>query len=309
MASSAQQQVKLERLAKEIAPRVQQRMERFVKIVMGGGDLRKPVSDALDEVGGDPEHGLERLKFMLSMLAHCTRMDVRATDVVDPKGKVRIKTKADVKSLIMAKLFSAGGAPLQLVHPDSGTLRAVLNVLFVIALVGGVLFGGGLAAAGAILTIVSPFFPSTNLDLRKIHDRVLFLGTILSAVLGAMVFYGAGGWAVHVPIQGIARDLRGCMKELMDVSEALAEIGAKPHDSPKQRREILRKCPGASMFAVLSPSGEPLTRGQMRAVMNKGNVGFFEMAYGGTGCFEEPRAGVTAMVLGAPARLLSALLG
>lgn len=43
-------------------------------------------------------------------------------------------------------------------------------------------------------------------------------------------------------------------------------------------------------------------------IVQQRKVGF-EMAYGGTGCFEEPQAGVVARVRGAPTRLLSALLG
>jgi len=385
-------QQKLMRFEMEVVPHVVTHMRGLVD-AMARGDLRKAVTDAVDKIG-DAEHGLEGLKFMLSTLAHCTAVDVRVVDVVDRKGKIRIETKAAIKSLIESKLFDGEGAPLKHAHPDSVRLRTVLSVLFAISL--GLATPLALAAAAAAGASVYAFTHSYVADRkyqqamenyrqidRKMSElagphqtiervwvplnqskgsgfhatretwddgqakseyeelqerRSIFEQTaadsdpkrshawqsgfkaltmmFLAAGASTTMFYGMGGWAVHV--QGIATDLRRCAEELVDAEELLTSIGTKPQDSPKQRRKIRekirRECPGASMFAVLSPSGEPLTVGQMRAVQQpqgeRGDIKLFELAYGGTtGCFENPRAGVVATVLGTPTRVLSALWG
>lgn len=292
-------------------------------------EIKAAIADTLNKIDG--ESGLAGLQIMLGVLAHCTVVDVRVRDVVDDKGGIRVETPEAIKSLILKKLFDANRAPLQLVHTDSITLRSVTKIMWWCALfkvISNVFWSVRYVQQHLKQRRLAsePYVPFDNSD-KKVMAWLIFNV--------CMTYLGQGGFYLY-SVQGTAKDIHNCMRTMADVRMELEGTpDLKPSSLGANRRyrlDILKDCPHASMFAVLSPSMQPLTVNQMQFVQHQGVGGVaFEMAYGDTPCQptrssssavrhavqKRQRAGpsrhavqsrkLVPYVLGLPTRLVSAL--
>ena len=266
--------------------------------------LTEAVRETLDEIAADKKLGVAGLKLCLCLLASCGKGAVRVTasEVCDSSGRVRTESPRLLKSLIMRKLCANQGLLKQrIISESSANLKATVQTFF------------WLSTVFTILDMMGELLQMSD-DLGPNPLWWLF-ATVVAAVKASPVWLASGGWWVFVPIKDAIKDLETCCQQLLGADRLVSSVPPSADGGASEDRRIravvLRECRSATMFAVLSPLGEPLSASQMRAV-HSGMVGsgnaVLAGAYGDCSLDGSKPPGVVATVLGIPGWVIGNLI-
>ena len=320
MADSFRKQKRL--VETKVLPEILERTDALMRLMLEDPEsLEAELKLTLDEVGRG-EHGVAALRLCLSMIASCGEVPVMAREVCDRSGRVRTGSPKVLKRLIIQKLYGGEESIVQRFQKDEGatlTNAAVSKVYGVFLVITAL-------AKRVLWTVVSLNGLLAYSVLASARDGVESIAAFLYLILaisGGGVYgagltaleYVVGGVKMLVSVRTVAGDLKACAEALLGAERQLRKGGGTAEEedrraSDRTRAAILANCSDhATMFAVLSPLGEPLTAPQMTKIRQSPQKSKVAAAYGSKRCsLEQPPPGVVVRILSLPGYVLGNLI-